>query len=165
MILLLLLPVKLQRIMKNFAASMLRLQELKSIFIYLFQETLIAVVVRFTDSLLTILMMAKTYTIHAVKQKKGGGSPQCHLIKTLADRPPLFSLANKNIKRPSFRAHQRLFKTSLSIWFICQKKIESPNLDSPFLMTKPFTLQTRRTTVSLFMSYFTIFFSSSKYSL
>ena len=70
MILLLLLPVKLQRIMKNFAASMLRLQELKSIFIYLFQETLIAVVVRFTDSLLTILMMAKTYTIHAVKQKK-----------------------------------------------------------------------------------------------
>ena len=110
MMLLLLLPVKLQRIMRNFAASMLRLQELKSIFIYLFQETLIAVVVRFTDSLLTILMMAKTYTIHAVKQKKGGGSPQCHLIKTLADRPPLFfSLANKNIKRPSFRAHQRLY--------------------------------------------------------
>lgn len=70
MMLLLLLPVKLQRVMKNFAASMLRLQELKSIFIYLFQETLIAMVVRFTDPLLTILMMAKTYTIHAAKQKK-----------------------------------------------------------------------------------------------
>ena len=109
MMLLLLLPVKLQKVMKNFAASMLRLQELKSIFIYLFQETLIAMVVRFTDPLLTILIMAKIFTIHAVKQKKGGGSPQCHLVKTLADRPPLFSLANKNIKRPSFRAHQRLY--------------------------------------------------------
>ena len=98
-----------ERIMKNFAASMLRLQKLKSIFIYLFQETLIAMVVRFTDLLLTILIMAKIFTIHEVKQKKGGGSPQCHLVKTLADRPPLFSLANKNIKRPSFRAHQRLF--------------------------------------------------------
>ena len=109
MMLLLLLPVKLQKVMKNFAASMLRLQELKSIFIYLFQETLIAMVVRFTDPLLTILIMAKIFTIYAVKQKKGGGSPQCHLVKTLADRPPLFSLANKNIKRPSFRAHQRLY--------------------------------------------------------
>lgn len=109
MMLLLLLPVKLQRVMKSFATSMLRSQELKSIFIYLFQETLIAMVVRFTNPLLTILMMAKTYTIHAVKQKKGGGSPQCHLVKTLADRPPLFSLANKNIKRSSFRVHQRLF--------------------------------------------------------
>ena len=79
MMLLLLLPVKLQRVMKSFATSMLRSQELKSIFIYLFQETLIAMAVRFTDPLLTILMMAKTYMIHAVKQKKGGGSPQCHL--------------------------------------------------------------------------------------
>ena len=70
MMLLLLLPVKLQKVMKNFAASMLRLQELKSIFIYLFQETLIAMVVRFTDPLLTILIMAKIFTIHAVKQKK-----------------------------------------------------------------------------------------------
>ena len=98
-----------ERIMKNFAASMLRLQKLKSIFIYLFQETLIAMVVRFTDLLLTILIMAKIFTIHEVKQKKGGGSPQCHLVKTLADRPHLFPLANKNIKRSSFRAHQRLF--------------------------------------------------------
>lgn len=85
-----------KRIMKNFAASMLRLQELKSIFIYLFQETLIAMAVRFTDPLLTILMMAKTYMIHAVKQKKGGGSPQCHLIKTLADRPPRFFSSKQN---------------------------------------------------------------------
>ena len=86
-----------------------RLSNIVNIFIYLFQETLIAMVVRFTDPLLTILIMAKNYTIHAIKQKKRGGSPQCHLVKTLADRPPLFSLANKNIKRPSFRAHQRLF--------------------------------------------------------
>ena len=60
---------------------MLRLQELKSIFIYLFQETLIAMVVRFTDPLLTILIMAKNYTIHAIKQKKRGGSPQCHIVE------------------------------------------------------------------------------------
>ena len=104
MMLLLLLPVKLQRVMKSFATSMLRLQELKSIFIYLFQETLIAMVVRFTNPLLTILMMAKYYTIHAIKQKERGGSPQCHLIKTLADRPPRFSLANKTIKQPSCMA-------------------------------------------------------------
>ena len=127
MMLLLLLPVKLQKVMKNFAASMLRLQELKSIFIYLFQETLIAMVVRFTDPLLTILIMAKIFTIHAVKQKKGGGSPQCHLVKTLADRPPLFSLANKNIKRPSFRAHQRLYGPFHTHEFYL-RQIQSSNL-------------------------------------
>ena len=39
-----------------------------------------------------------------LSKKKGGGSPQCHLIKTLADQPPRFSLANKTIKQPSCMA-------------------------------------------------------------